>query len=397
MDKNPHLDGTPEEFIKANMGLAQKVAWGWIPYVQRNENIKFNKEDLVSIAYIGLIKAYDNFNPTLFKGIDGKGVRFSTYAVPMIKGELRRHIRDKGNTIRKSRNGEIIPCDSLDVPIGDGTNTTVVDRVHIESYEIENQVIIKDFLSQTDPRLQKLYKLWSADLNQREIGKSMGISQVQISRLQKQLLDLAKEYGEGGISMANDGTRKMREEITTLEQFNAIGSGGVIARKYGVSSPTAYGFKKQLAEKEKMEVTVVKADAVKMETTPFEIANIPANYEAIEKRGEVTEGTSKQFAERWVDNCATEQTRWLTDVFSGDLIKAELAEPEPPWTPELEHRLNDFEVEKLLDAVKKLETEEDDEELMIEIGGWLKGIRERTIKRAGIKFDDRVRSLMEVS
>jgi len=53
MDKNPYLDGTPEQFIENNLGLAHKVAWKWIPYVQRNENIKFDKDDLVSIAYMG--------------------------------------------------------------------------------------------------------------------------------------------------------------------------------------------------------------------------------------------------------------------------------------------------------------------------------------------------------
>jgi len=66
-----------------------------------------------------------------------------------------------------------------------------------------------------------------------------------------------------------------------------------------------------------------------------------------------------------------------------------LAEPEPAWGT-----LSDNQLARIMGAVNKLETEEDDEELLTEIGGWLKGIRERTIKRAGIKFDERMTEMM---
>jgi len=136
MDKNEYLPGTPDEFIEKNMGLAQKIAWGWMKYVQRNEDIKFDIDDLLSIAYLGLIKAYQKFDPTKFSGMDGGEIKFSTYAVSMIKGEIQKWIRDKGHTIRKSRDGEIIPTDSLDRPLSDdeGKTQTLGDKIQVEDF-----------------------------------------------------------------------------------------------------------------------------------------------------------------------------------------------------------------------------------------------------------------------
>ena len=77
-----------EEFIKGNLRLVLSV-------IQRFTGRKENMDDLFQVGCIGLIKAIDNFNIKL-------GVRFSTYAVPMITGELRRYLRDN-NSIRVSR------------------------------------------------------------------------------------------------------------------------------------------------------------------------------------------------------------------------------------------------------------------------------------------------------
>lgn len=77
-----------EEFIRGNLRLVLSV-------IQRFSNRGENVDDLFQVGCIGLIKAIDNFNTEL-------GVRFSTYAVPMIIGEIRRYLRDN-NPIRVSR------------------------------------------------------------------------------------------------------------------------------------------------------------------------------------------------------------------------------------------------------------------------------------------------------
>ena len=77
-----------EEYIKGNLRLVLSV-------IRRFSNSNENADDLFQIGCVGLIKAINNFNPDL-------EVKFSTYAVPMIIGEIRRYMRDN-NSIRVSR------------------------------------------------------------------------------------------------------------------------------------------------------------------------------------------------------------------------------------------------------------------------------------------------------
>ena len=77
-----------ELYIKGNLRLVLSV-------IKRFSNSSENMDDLFQIGCIGLIKAIDNFDTTL-------NVKFSTYAVPMIIGEIRRYLRDN-NSIRVSR------------------------------------------------------------------------------------------------------------------------------------------------------------------------------------------------------------------------------------------------------------------------------------------------------
>ena len=77
-----------EEFIKGNLRLVLSV-------IKRFSSSNENVDDLFQIGCIGLIKAIDNFDTTL-------QVKFSTYAVPMILGEIKRFLRDN-STIRVSR------------------------------------------------------------------------------------------------------------------------------------------------------------------------------------------------------------------------------------------------------------------------------------------------------
>ena len=77
-----------ETYIKGNLRLVLSV-------IKRFSGNQENIDDLFQIGCIGLIKSIDNFDDTL-------GVKFSTYAVPMIIGEIRRYLRDN-NSIRVSR------------------------------------------------------------------------------------------------------------------------------------------------------------------------------------------------------------------------------------------------------------------------------------------------------
>ena len=93
-------DSAREEFIQGNLRLVLSV-------IQRFNNRGEHIDDLFQVGCIGLIKAIDNFDVT-------QNVRFSTYAVPMIIGEIRRYLRDN-NSIRVSRSLRDIAYKALQV------------------------------------------------------------------------------------------------------------------------------------------------------------------------------------------------------------------------------------------------------------------------------------------
>ena len=196
MDKNPHLPGTPDEFITQNLGLAHKVALAFTDYARKNDSIKFDEDDFVSIAYLGLIRAYQLFNPTGFTGTNGAPLKFSTYAVPMIRGAIMRHIRDLGHLIRNG--GKSVAVDSLNRPLpNDDNGKTLGDLALAGSYSIGDRVFLRDFLSTVGPRLQKVYRLWSQGLSQPEIGRILGVTQVTVSKMELYLIESARQYGLG--------------------------------------------------------------------------------------------------------------------------------------------------------------------------------------------------------
>lgn len=82
-----------ETYIKGNLRLVLSV-------IKRFSGNHENVDDLFQIGCIGLIKSIDNFDPTI-------GVKFSTYAVPMIIGEIRRYLRDNNST------ASAVPCATL--------------------------------------------------------------------------------------------------------------------------------------------------------------------------------------------------------------------------------------------------------------------------------------------
>lgn len=216
------------EFINGNLRLVLSV-------IQRFSHRSESVDDLFQVGCIGLIKAIDHFDL-------GHGVQFSTYAVPMIIGEIRRYLRDN-NTIRVSRSvrdtaykalqareelaAELqrdptaeqiaqrmgLPCQevvealeaihdpvSLFEPVyNDGTDTIyVMDQLSDPSNRDENwleQVALKEGIAKLGPRERKILQMRFFDgRTQIEVAKEIGISQAQVSRLEKGALQQIRKY-----------------------------------------------------------------------------------------------------------------------------------------------------------------------------------------------------------
>lgn len=216
-----------QELICGNIRLVLSI-------IQRFTNRKENMDDLFQVGCIGLIKAVDNFNTDL-------DVKFSTYAVPMIIGEIRRYLRDN-NAIRISRSvrdlayralqvreelirekesepdvetianklGEkkesvsrameaIIEPISLYEPIysDNGDSIYVLDQISdansSEEIWLEN-IFLKDALQKLSERERTIISLrYYKNKTQMEIAEEIGISQAQVSRLEKGALEQMKK------------------------------------------------------------------------------------------------------------------------------------------------------------------------------------------------------------
>lgn len=216
-----------DKLIEGNLRLVLSV-------VQRFANRGENMDDLFQVGVIGLIKAIDNFNLDL-------DVRFSTYAVPMCIGEIRRYLRDD-NPVRVSRSmrdtaykamqvkerltnelGKEPPVEDIAKELGmkksdvvlaleaivdpvslyepvynDGGDTIyVMDQVGDNSSDSDwiDEIMIKQELSNLDSREHKiLYMRFMQGKTQMETASEIGISQAQVSRLEKNALKRIKEH-----------------------------------------------------------------------------------------------------------------------------------------------------------------------------------------------------------
>lgn len=222
-------DNATERLIAENTPLLKSI-------VKRYMGKHIEYDDLFQIAGIGLLKAIKNFKQDF-------NVRFSTYAVPMILGEIKRQMRDDGYikvsrslkslsskitrymdevikqgnddpTVEQiARHFDISPSDvvfALDatrLPVSlyettsdkDGKQTELVDRLPTdEDRKMVQSLILKDMLSHLSERDRKIiiYRFFR-DMTQGEIAEKMGVSQVQISRLETKILDKLKQmYSE---------------------------------------------------------------------------------------------------------------------------------------------------------------------------------------------------------
>lgn len=215
-----------EELIQGNLRLVLSV-------IQRFSNRGENMDDLFQIGCIGLIKAIDGFDVTL-------GVRFSTYGVPMILGELRRYLRDN-NTIRVSRSIKdtayramqekerltayhgreptvaelaerlnlercevVTALESIVEPISlyepvfsDGGDTIYVLDQLGDSNNDKNwldEIALKEAIQNLNQREKYIMHLrFLKGKTQTEVAKQIGISQAQVSRLEKAAMKKIKE------------------------------------------------------------------------------------------------------------------------------------------------------------------------------------------------------------
>ncbi|MFB4163508.1 RNA polymerase sporulation sigma factor SigF [Alteribacillus sp. JSM 102045] len=213
-----------EEIVNKNTRLVWSV-------VQRFINRGYEAEDLFQIGVIGLIKSVDKFDLSY-------DVKFSTYAVPMIIGEIQRFIRDDG-TVKVSRslkelNNKVrkvkedltkklgrVPslqeiADSMDMPMeeivfateatrslsslhetvyeNDGDPITLMDQIADQGdSKWFDSIALKEVVEQLEERERLIvYLRYYKDKTQSEVAKRLGISQVQVSRLEKRILHKMK-------------------------------------------------------------------------------------------------------------------------------------------------------------------------------------------------------------
>lgn len=216
-----------EELVNGNLRLVLSVIQR---FTQRGENL----DDLFQVGCIGLIKAIDNFDIN-------QNVRFSTYAVPMIIGEIRRYLRDN-NSIRISRSMRdvaykamqikerltndklrdptieeiaaemdlpkedvVLALESIVEPVSlyepvysDGGDTIyVMDQVgdHNDDKNWLDEIALKEAIRNLNDREKKiLYLRFFKGMTQIEVSSEIGISQAQVSRLEKNALKTMKNY-----------------------------------------------------------------------------------------------------------------------------------------------------------------------------------------------------------
>lgn len=216
-----------EELIIQNQGLI----WS---SVRKYSGRGVDSDDLFQIGAIGLIKSINKFDTSF-------NVEFSTYAVPMILGEIRRFLRDDG-IIKVSRNlkeiaakarsaaekiyakqgrdatlseiAEMIDCNIGDVTLSleatqpaesiyrtiyDGENNSVllIDKIHGNESNEESlltSVALKEAIENLPPKEKQILMLrYFKEKTQSEVARIMGVSQVQISRIEKKLLTTLRQ------------------------------------------------------------------------------------------------------------------------------------------------------------------------------------------------------------
>lgn len=209
--------------VNENLGLVKSL-------VSRFDNRGYDRDDIFQLGCIGLIKAIEKFDTSY-------GVRFSTYAVPMIIGEIKRFLRDDGiikvsRSLKQTATKVKIVKETLFKRLGreptiqeiskelkiskediilalesnihpdylydvihhdDGSPIHLIDKIsetnNDENESIIDKIALKEALNKLKPRERQIIILrYFKDKTQSDIAKSLGISQVQVSRIEKKVL-----------------------------------------------------------------------------------------------------------------------------------------------------------------------------------------------------------------
>ncbi|MCK9443094.1 MAG: RNA polymerase sporulation sigma factor SigF [Tissierellaceae bacterium] len=212
-----------EILVSCNLGLIRSVLRGFV-------NRGYETDDLFQIGSIGLLKAIEKFDTSY-------DVKFSTYAVPMIIGEIKRFLRDDG-LIKVSRSlkqiatrakgaeerlsfelgreptiqeiSDDIGIDKEDVVMAleasyhpeylydvvhqsDGSPLYLIDKIShktIGEEDITDTILLKEMLWKLKARDRQIIILrYFKDKTQTEVAKELGISQVQVSRIEKKIIE----------------------------------------------------------------------------------------------------------------------------------------------------------------------------------------------------------------
>lgn len=219
-----------DTLVKENLGLVWSI-------VHRFANRGYEAEDLFQIGSIGLMKAIDRFDTEF-------DVKFSTYAVPMITGEIKRFLRDDGMikvsrtlkenswkislavqklqekwgrdvTIREiaGETGldteEILMAmeantriDSLNKPVSapDGKEICLEDQISgtgDENEKVHNRILLEQLLGTLNAKERQLiYMRYFQDRTQTDVARELNMTQVQVSRMEKKLLSRMRSAAE---------------------------------------------------------------------------------------------------------------------------------------------------------------------------------------------------------
>lgn len=214
-----------EKLVMSHLNLVRFIA---NKFKNRGEPI----DDLIQVGYLGLLKAIDRFDPS-------RGLEFTTFATPTIMGEIKRHFRDKGWSVRVPRRLQELSAKvnqatdtltsqlqrsptiaeiadyldatvdevleamesssayssvSLEAPSGadDDDTPSVIDRYATEDSDLaftDDRIIIEEALASFSPRERDVIEMrFLKGMSQIEIAEKLGISQVQVSRLLRRTL-----------------------------------------------------------------------------------------------------------------------------------------------------------------------------------------------------------------
>jgi len=216
-----------DKLVSLNLGLVWNI-------VKRFNNRGYELEDLFQVGSIGLLKAIEKFDFSY-------DVKFSTYAVPMIMGEIRRYIRDD-SPVRVARSLKELAykiqktqeeltnsldreptinelADSMGVPAeeivmameasqaplslnevmfqDDGSPIYLIDQIDENEYRqniLVDRIALKEALSKLDKTERRIIILrYFKDMTQTEVAKALNMTQVQVSRLERKILAKVKD------------------------------------------------------------------------------------------------------------------------------------------------------------------------------------------------------------